>query len=46
VDPANKPRINGEAPRDLTFAQARPDDLVAGGAFHRIRLPANSVNRQ
>jgi hypothetical protein len=43
VDPANKPRITGEAPRRLTFAQA--DKMISSLAAHFIEsgLPANSV---
>lgn len=43
VDPANKPRITGEAPRRLTYAQA--DKMISSLAAHFIEsgLPANSV---
>jgi acyl-CoA synthetase (AMP-forming)/AMP-acid ligase II len=43
VDPANKPRITGEAPRHLTYAQA--DKMISSLAAHFIEsgLPANSV---
>jgi hypothetical protein len=43
VDPANKARVTGEAPRHLTFAQA--DRMISALAAHFIEsgLPANSV---
>ena len=43
VDPANKARVTGEAPRRLTFAQA--DRMISSLAAHFIEsgLPANSV---
>ena len=43
VDPANKLRVTGEAPRRLTFAQA--DRMISSLAAHFIEsgLPANSV---
>ena len=43
IDPANKPRITGEAPRHLTYAQA--DKMISSLAAHFIEsgLPANSV---
>jgi AMP-binding enzyme len=43
VDPANKARITGEAPRHLTYAQA--DKMISSLAAHFIEsgLPANSV---
>jgi AMP-binding enzyme len=43
VDPANKLRITGEAPRQLTFAQA--DRMISSLAAHFIEsgLPTNSV---
>ena len=43
IDPANKARITGEAPRHLTYAQA--DKMISSLAAHFIEsgLPANSV---
>jgi hypothetical protein len=43
LDPANKPRITGQPPKRLTFAQA--DRAIAALAAHFIEagLPANSV---
>lgn len=43
VDPADKPRVTGEAPRRLTYAQA--DRAISALAAHFIEagLPANSV---
>ena len=43
IDPADKRRITGEAPKQLTFAQA--DRMISALAAHFIEsgLPANSV---
>jgi acyl-CoA synthetase (AMP-forming)/AMP-acid ligase II len=43
LDPLNKPRITGQAPRRMTFAQA--DQAIAGLAAHFVEagLPVNSV---
>ena len=43
IDPLNKPRITGQAPKRLTFAQA--DRAISALAAHFIEagLPANSV---
>lgn len=43
IDPANKARVTGEAPRHLTYAQA--DKMISSLAAHFIEsgLPANSV---
>ena len=45
VDPLNKPRITGQPPKRLTFAQA--DRAISALAAHFIEagLPANSVDR-
>src|SRR5260370_37605110 len=43
IDPPNKPRITGQSPKRLTFAQA--DRAISALAAHFIEsgLPANSV---
>jgi hypothetical protein len=43
VDPADKPRVTGEAPMHLTFAQADRAISALAAHFSSAGLPANSV---